>query len=455
MAYTSQTISNYNDDPPPDDGSAVAANQIKFSTVKDELADPIRVLAQAINTELLSAFSSLFLGNTENKATTFNVATTDDGTLFNCTAPLTVNLPPAVDAGEGFAVVIFNNSGGTITIDGDSSETINGNATVTLTNDLDAFILVSTGSLWHGIKIETLSGFLGDDNTFTGNNTFSGTNTFSNDVTFTGDVLFPDDGELTISSGAITVTGVYHTVDTAADAASDDLDTINTGADGQRLIFRPDNTARTIVVKDGTGNIKTSDGNDITLDTTEKTISLIFDGALSKWIQVGGGGGGLIGIQSFTADGTYTPTAGTNSVMVFCTGGGGGGGNGAGNGGTSSFGAFCSATGGKGVGTTPVGVGSGGIINIAGGIGERDPDTSIVVGGGASFWAGTSSTTGDAFGAGGFSDDGGQSSGSAGGTAIDFISSGFSGTSVTVGAAGTIGNGGPGGGGIVVVFEFG
>lgn len=292
MGYTSQTISNYNDDPPPDDGSAVAANQVKFSTVKDELADPIRVLAQAINTELLSAFSSLFLGNTENKATTFNVATTDDGTLFNCTAPLTVNLPPAVDAGEGFAVVIFNNSGGTITIDGDSSETINGNATVTLTNDLDAFILVSTGSLWHGIKIETLSGLLGDDNTFTGsntfsgNNTFSGTNTFSSDVTFTGDVLFPGDGELTISSGVITVTGVYHTVDTESDAASDDLNTINTGVDGQILILRPDNTARTIVIKDGTGNIETNDGDDITLDTTEKNVSLIFDGTLSKWLVI-------------------------------------------------------------------------------------------------------------------------------------------------------------------------
>jgi len=39
-----------------------------------------------------------------------------------------------------------------------------------------------------------------------------------------------------------------------------------------------------------------------------------------------GGGGGLIGIQTFTSSGTYTPSAGTASVVVEAVGGGGAGG---------------------------------------------------------------------------------------------------------------------------------
>lgn len=56
--------------------------------------------------------------------------------------------------------------------------------------------------------------------------------------------------ELTISSGAITVTGSYHSVDTESDAATDDLETVNGGSDGAILILRAANDARTVVCKD-------------------------------------------------------------------------------------------------------------------------------------------------------------------------------------------------------------
>ena len=108
------------------------------------------------------------------------------------------------------------------------------------------------------------------------NNTFSGTNTF------TGKIVYPDDGELTIVSGVITVTGVYHTVDTEGDAATDDLVTINGGADGQILILRTENDARDVVLK-STGNIDLV--ADVTLSSTDSPVELIYDGALSKWLQ--------------------------------------------------------------------------------------------------------------------------------------------------------------------------
>jgi hypothetical protein len=94
----------------------------------------------------------------------------------------------------------------------------------------------------------------------------------------------PRASELTIATGAITVTGSYHDVDTEADAASDDLDTINGGADGRRLVLRANNAARSVVVKDGTGNIQCA--GDMSLDNTQDTIELIYDGTLTAWLEL-------------------------------------------------------------------------------------------------------------------------------------------------------------------------
>ena len=95
----------------------------------------------------------------------------------------------------------------------------------------------------------------------------------------------PMTSELTIATGAITATGSYHRVDTEADAASDDLDTINGGVDGMILTLRAENDARTVVVKDGTGNIQIA--GDMTLDNVQDTITLRYDGTLTAWLELG------------------------------------------------------------------------------------------------------------------------------------------------------------------------
>ena len=62
--------------------------------------------------------------------------------------------------------------------------------------------------------------------------------------------------ELTISAGAITVPkSACYTVDTEADAASDDLDLINCPTAGIRFTLRPADTTRTVVIKDDDTNI--------------------------------------------------------------------------------------------------------------------------------------------------------------------------------------------------------
>jgi hypothetical protein len=90
-------------------------------------------------------------------------------------------------------------------------------------------------------------------------------------------------GALTIASGAITVIGSRHTIDTQAAAATDDLDTINGGTDGMRLTIGCVNAARAVVIKNGTGNIINL-GGDITLTNVNQRVELEYSSTLSAWL---------------------------------------------------------------------------------------------------------------------------------------------------------------------------
>lgn len=80
----------------------------------------------------------------------------------------------------------------------------------------------------------------------------------------------------TIATGEITYTGSYMILDTEAAAATDDLDTINGGTEGDVLIIRSTDDARNIVVKNG--SIKISNGLDATLDLVSDSMVLFFNG---------------------------------------------------------------------------------------------------------------------------------------------------------------------------------
>ena len=79
--------------------------------------------------------------------------------------------------------------------------------------------------------------------------------------------------ELTIATGVITVTRTSHTVDTEGDAASDDLDTINGGSAGDIIYLRAASSARTVVIKNLTGNIVC--GADFSLTSGNDSIMLV------------------------------------------------------------------------------------------------------------------------------------------------------------------------------------
>jgi hypothetical protein len=71
-------------------------------------------------------------------------------------------------------------------------------------------------------------------------------------------------------------------IETEGAAATDDVDNINGGTEGDVLVLRAANGDHTVVVKDGTGNIQCA--GDCSLDNAQDTISLIFDGA--SWVEV-------------------------------------------------------------------------------------------------------------------------------------------------------------------------
>ena len=91
-------------------------------------------------------------------------------------------------------------------------------------------------------------------------------------------------GQLTIASGVITASSSLHNVDTEADAATDDLETINGGKDGMRLVLKANNSTRTVVVKDAVGNIQCA--GDFSLTNQGDFIELIYDEATSFWYEL-------------------------------------------------------------------------------------------------------------------------------------------------------------------------
>jgi hypothetical protein len=88
---------------------------------------------------------------------------------------------------------------------------------------------------------------------------------------------------LTIASGAVTATLSNHKIDTEAAAGTDDLDTINGGgADGQILVIRAADSARTVSVTEA-GNIKLT-ATPFALDNAEDTLTLMYNG--SAWLEL-------------------------------------------------------------------------------------------------------------------------------------------------------------------------
>ena len=89
--------------------------------------------------------------------------------------------------------------------------------------------------------------------------------------------------ELTISSGSVTATGCFHSIDTESDAASDDLSNVvvstNLG-DGQIVCLSLENDARLVTLKHeagGAGQLSLAYGVDLVLTSTRQRVWFYVD----------------------------------------------------------------------------------------------------------------------------------------------------------------------------------
>ena len=146
--YTSQSISGYNQNPPSDDGSETEANRTKWATIKTKLADALNTFAAAINAETLSAFGQLAWYSVNSQAAPYTLVASDERKTVRVTTAGTITLLAASAAGLGHTVTIFNDSSGSVTIDGNGAETINGDATFILPSQDDSAHLQCDGSNW-------------------------------------------------------------------------------------------------------------------------------------------------------------------------------------------------------------------------------------------------------------------------------------------------------------------
>lgn len=159
--YTSQSISGYNSSPPSDDGAETAANVIKWATHKNKLADPIKTLAEAINSQCASAFGKVFGNTISEHSSGYSIVAGDIGKVLVATASMTFTLPAAATAGDGFPIAIINGTtGDTVSVGGFSSETINGLTSFILPPGAAA-IITSDGSEWWGYISARSGGFTG------------------------------------------------------------------------------------------------------------------------------------------------------------------------------------------------------------------------------------------------------------------------------------------------------
>lgn len=223
-------------------------------------------------------------GAVDEKSADHTVTVSDATKVLNVDASgaaRTITLLAAATATDGFEITVkkSDSSANAVTVDGNGSETIDGATTYVLSLQYAWVTLRCDGSNW----LVVASG-----RDFIGTSKFFAAVTFAGEINADGPLALGDGSELTISSGSITPTACEHRVDTESDAASDDLDTIDDAnmQDGALLLLRAENTGRTVVVKNGTGNhaINLANNVDYTIDDTEKSLLLRLQSG--EWYEV-------------------------------------------------------------------------------------------------------------------------------------------------------------------------
>lgn len=141
------------------------------------------------------------------KASAYTVTTADRGRTIGASGTWTLGLPAAATAGEGFMVALRNTGSGTITVDPNGAETINGVTTLAFGPQAGSLI-VCTGSAWITVGLTPQTS---DLDTTAGRALLAGA----------GGLLNPDNAPVIADFDGTPATGLYRYLGAAADGKPD------------------------------------------------------------------------------------------------------------------------------------------------------------------------------------------------------------------------------------------
>lgn len=132
-AYSSQSASGYNSSPPPDDGTTVAANKITWAKIKSAITDPVKTLADAVNSALRTALNV----TPSTTSGSYTTVAGDHLTTIEATGSITISLGDAatmIAQSMGYTVTVYNKGTGTVTLGLiTATDKLNGNTNGTMT----------------------------------------------------------------------------------------------------------------------------------------------------------------------------------------------------------------------------------------------------------------------------------------------------------------------------------
>lgn len=152
--FTDVSISSFNANPPPDDGTVSAENEATWANIKSKLADPLKTAIESLNTNVGAAVDKLVGGggvSTDGSGATLTAGI--QGKIVRQTANgITTTMPDATSVNAPFIFMLLNDGGGDNTIDTQSAQTINGNASITVPDQTGA-LFGTDGSNWFAIGL--------------------------------------------------------------------------------------------------------------------------------------------------------------------------------------------------------------------------------------------------------------------------------------------------------------
>ena len=149
--YPGTSVTGYNANPPPDDGTTVPTNLITWAGIKTKIGDPLDTFASAIDSNLTAAFGKTLDGaGVVSTAVNYAMTAADQGRLIYVTvAGKIVTTPDATVVNAPFVFAVLNNTTGNITLAGNATDTqtVDGATTVTIPAGAGA-VVKTDGTNW-------------------------------------------------------------------------------------------------------------------------------------------------------------------------------------------------------------------------------------------------------------------------------------------------------------------